>query len=508
MNEPQDNNEIELQNQNQIQLEYFDIPSDDRENSPEIKTSDEKQTNQLDNSVPMIQPKAMFEPIDPNQDNQNKSKLQFSSQKNSFTKLTKLNLMKNNWKRISTLKMKIKFGENHHPLLKYWTFILSITGAPVYCESSSITENRIKQFVNIIPSGIFLVIYHILFYNSTTQILAKFSTHKHLFDSIWYQVYPILFNLAVVAVCDFMWFIGLGYDCWLKCILNSLNEKPIRFNILTSIKYNYFGKKHVETIEKKTPETSETYMKKSKLKKSKLKKHSNLIVQIAKLIFYQSIPFGCCFTYIYTSYLLIEPIQWNINFVLEIVNIIITCSAWLSILWIYMTFCQVLKWRFQHLNDYIWQFRTKRILPNNRQFHIFTSIYHHYLNTVSIIDNFFKYWIAAIFGVLFYQVTLYFHFVINSFETFEPNFQLLGIPLITLPFLGALLILIKKAADVNVESKNSEEIIAKIVLHSREPIDDDFYKKVSLFTVLPHFLVQHLYLQVNVLTLSYGIQFI
>ena len=482
INEP-DDDEITLQNQSQIQLEYFDVPSDDKEHSPQINTSlNEMQTNQLDNSIPTIQPRAMFESIDENQD-ENKSKLQFTSQKNTFTKLTKFNLMKNNWKRISSLKLKIKFGENYHPLLKYWIAILSITGAPVYCESISTTEHRIKQFVNMIPSSIFLAIYHILFYNSTTQMLTKLSTHKHLFDSIWYQVYPILFNLAVVAVCDFMWFIGLGYDCWLKCILTSLNEKPLRFNILTSIKYNYFGKKHIETKEK-TSKSSKTYT-----KKSKLKKHSNLIVQIVKLIFYQSIPFGCCFTYIYTSYLLIEPVKWNIYFVLEIVNIIITCAAWLSILWIYMTFCQVLKWRFQHLNDYIWQFRTKRILPNNRQFHIFTSIYHHYLNTVSIIDNFFKYWIAAIFGVLFYQVTLYFHFVINSFEKFEPNFQLLGIPLITLPFLGALLILIKKAADVNVESRNSEEIIAKIVLHSREPIDDNFYKKVSLFTVLPCFLL-------------------
>jgi hypothetical protein len=115
-----------------------------------------------------------------------------------------------------------------------------------------------------------------------------------------------------------------------------------------------------------------------------------------------------------------------------------------------------------------------------RQFRVLISTYQHYLNTVTIVDDFFKYWIVGIFGVLFFQVSLYFQYVLNAFESWSPSLQFIIIPLITMPFLLALLLLIQRAANVNEESVKLDRIIVEICLYSREKISDTLYKKVCL----------------------------
>ncbi len=97
---------------------------------------------------------------------------------------------------------------------------------------------------------------------------------------------------------------------------------------------------------------------------------------------------------------------------------------------------------------------------------------------VSIVDDYYKYWIFGVFDVLFFQVSIYLQYVIYTFENTWPSFSFLVIPLITIPFISALLLLVKRAASVTAETKIPDEIIVEICLNTRAIIPDNLYKKV------------------------------
>ncbi len=375
------------------------------------------------------------------------------------------------------LKAGIKFGTNDHPYLHYWLIVLSITGAPIFMSFDSENQKlkKVKEFFKTGVSLTLLVIYHLLFTNSAFHVLNSLPTTKDLYDSVWLQIYPIVFNLSVIIVADVMWIIGLGRGCWMTDILHCFKEIPQRAkHLLIDVRYNYFGGEH-EIIDNKND-----YFSEETKHKSKLQLRAQFMWKLLNFFVRQILAFGCTFTYVFVNFYLLRPIQLNIRFVIELINTLLTCFAWLTIVWIYMSFCQVLRWRFQHLNDWIWHFRRTKSLPEMRQFRVLISTYQHYLNTVTIVDDFFKYWIVGIFGVLFFQVSLYFQYILNVFESWSPSLQFIIIPLITMPFLLVLLLLIQRAANVNQESKEPDRIIVEICLYTRETISDILYKKVCL----------------------------
>ncbi len=383
---------------------------------------------------------------------------------------------------LKKLEAGIKFGTNNHPYLHYWLIVLSLTGAPifVYFDSENKKFKKFKEFFKTGVSLTLLVIYHLLFTNSAFHILNSLPTTKGLYDSVWLQIYPIVFNLSVIIVTDVMWIIGLGNGCWIKDILHCFKEHgiPQRAKHLSiNVRYDYFGGEH-KIIDGKNDYFSEEEEETKHKSKSQLR--AQFMWKLLNFFVRQILAFGCTFTYVFVNFYLLKPIQLNIRFVMESINTLLTCFAWLTIVWIYMSFCQVLCWRFQHLNDWIWHFRRVKSIPEMRQLRVLISTYRHYLNTVTIVDNFFKYWIAGIFGVLFFQVSLYFQYVLNAFENWSPSLQFIIIPLITMPFLLALLLLIQRAANVNEESKGLDRIIVEICLYSRGNISDTLYKKVCL----------------------------
>jgi hypothetical protein len=372
------------------------------------------------------------------------------------------------------LEARIKFGINNHPYLHYWLIVLSITGAPIFVYFDS-KDKKFKEFFKTGVSLTLLVIYHLLFTNSAFHVLNSLPTTKDLYDSVWLQIYPIVFNLSVIIVADVMWITGLGWGCWITDILHCFKEVPRRGKrLLIDVRYDYFGGEHKIIDEKNYYFSEETKH------KSKLQLRAQFMWKLVNFFVRQILAFGCTFTYVFVNFYLLKPIQLNIRFVIELINTLLTCFAWLTIVWIYMSFCQVLCWRFQHLNDWIWHSRRAKSLPEMRQFRVLISTYQHYLNTVTIIDDFFKYWIVGIFGVLFFQVSLYFQYVLNAFESWSPSLQFIIIPLITMPFLLALLLLIQRAANVNEESVKLDRIIVEICLYSRGNISDILYKKVCL----------------------------